>query len=80
MFSKEGPNLISPEVTSRPSETPRTYSAMSKKINGSPILKIEIPNKGKAMSDAGTKPINVLKIAVNVNSVKRFKCIITHFY
>ena len=68
IFSKEGPNLTKPEVTSRPSETPKIYKAISKKIKGNPILKIEIPNKGMATSDAGTKPIKVLKIAVNVSA------------
>ena len=33
-----------------------------------PILKIEIPKKGIASNAAGAKPINVLKIAVNVNA------------
>ena len=41
---------------------------INKKIKGNPILKIETPKNGIAKSDAGTKPIKVLKIAVNVKA------------
>ena len=68
MFSNEGPNLINPEVTSRPSVTPKIYKDNNKKIKGGPILKIETLNKGIAMRAAGTKPIKVLKIAVQVKA------------
>ena len=48
IFSNEGPNLIKPAVTSKPRVTPKIYKAISKKIKGIPILKIETPNKGIA--------------------------------
>ena len=44
------------------------YRFVSKKIKGIPILNIETPNNGIAISDAGIKPIKVLNIAVNVNA------------
>ena len=68
IFSKEGPNLSKPEVTRRPNVTPKTYKDTRRNINGVPIFKIETPNKGMAKSEAGTKPIKVLKIAVKVNA------------
>jgi hypothetical protein len=68
MFSKEGPNLINPDVTKRPNVTPKMYNVINKNIRGVPILKIETPKNGIASSAAGTKPIKVLNIAVNVNA------------
>ena len=68
IFSKEGPNLSKPAVTSKPKVTPKIYKVNNKKINGVPILNIEIPNSGIAIIDAGTSPIRVLKIAVKVNA------------
>ena len=68
IFSKDGPNLIKPEVTKSPKVTPKIYSVISKKINGVPIFKIDTPNNGIAKSVAGIKPIKVLKIAVNVRA------------
>ncbi len=68
IFSKEGPYLTKPAVTKRPKVTPKTYKATKRNINGTPILKIEIPNNGMAMIEAGTKPIKVLIMAVNVNA------------
>ena len=41
---------------------------ISKKISGIPILNIETPSKGIANKATGTKPINVLKIAVKVSA------------
>ena len=67
MFSKEGPNLIKPEVTKRPKVIPKTYKHSNKIINGKPILKIET-QRGIASNTAGMVPINVLKIAVSVNA------------
>ena len=49
----------------RPKVTPKIYNDINKKINGKPILKIEMP-KGIARIAAGTSPINVLNIAVKV--------------
>ena len=69
IFSKEGPNLTSPAVTSRPNVTPKIQSVINKKINGKPISKIETSNNGIAIKDAGTKPIKVLNTAVNVKAV-----------
>ena len=68
IFSNEGPNLTRPEVTKRPKVTPKIYKVINKNIKGSPIFRIETPKKGIAKSAAGTKPIKVLKIAVNVNA------------
>jgi hypothetical protein len=41
---------------------------INKKISGEPILNIETPKNGIARRAAGTRPIKVLKIAVNVNA------------
>ena len=41
---------------------------INKEISGTPILNIETPNRGIAIKDAGTRPINVLKIAVKVSA------------
>ena len=68
IFSKEGPNLTSPAVTSRPNVTPKIYKVINKKIKGIPIFKIETPKKGIANRAAGTKPISVRKIAVKVSA------------
>ena len=68
IFSKEGPNLIRPEVTSNPSVTPNMYNVSNKKINGIPIINIETSKSGIAKRAAGTNPIKVLKIAVKVNA------------
>ena len=40
----------------------------NKDIRGKPILKIETPNNGIASNAAGTIPIRVLTIAVNVKA------------
>ena len=48
IFSKEGPNLIKPEVTKSPRVIPNTYSPKSKNNKAGPRLKIETPNKGIA--------------------------------
>ena len=55
-------------MTRRPKVTPNKYNPINKKIRGSPILSTETPNKGIAISTAGTRPIRVLKIAVNVSA------------
>ena len=69
MFSNEGPNLNSPEVTKSPKVTPNKYKGNSKSNNGNPSLKTETPKSGIAKIAAGTKPISALKIAVNVSEV-----------
>ena len=68
IFSKEGPNLIKPAVTKSPRATPKIYKVSKRNIRGNPILKIETPNIGIAIIEAGTRPIKVLKIAVNVKA------------
>ena len=68
IFSNEGPNLTSPDVTMRPKVTPNMYKVINKKISGVPIFKMETPNKGIANNAAGIKPIKVLKIAVKVKA------------
>ena len=68
IFSKDGPNLIKPAVTKSPRVTPKIYRVNKRNINGNPILKIDTPNNGIAIIEAGTRPIKVLKIAVNVKA------------
>ena len=68
MFSNDGPNRISPELTSNPKVIPNRYKLSNKKIKGNPILKIETPNKGIASRTAGTVPIKVLTMAVKVKA------------
>ena len=41
---------------------------VKRNISGKPILKIDTPNKGIAISEAGIRPIRVLKIAVKVKA------------
>ena len=69
IFSKDGPYLINPDVTKSPRVTPNTYKAINKNKRDGPILKIETSKSGIAIRAAGTKPINVLKIAVKVKAV-----------
>ena len=69
IFSKDGPYLIKPAVTKSPNVIPKTYKVIKRKIKGIPILKIETPNNGIAIIEAGIKPIKVLKIAVQVKAV-----------
>ena len=69
IFSKDGPNLIRPEVTSKPKVIPNIYKLINKKINTGPIFKTETPNKGIASRAAGIVPIKVLIIAVKVKAV-----------
>ena len=68
IFSKDGPYLRRPEVTRRPSVTPNKYNANNKNIKGRPNFKTDTPNNGMAIKTAGTKPIIVLNIAVNVKA------------
>jgi hypothetical protein len=55
-------------VTIRPRVTPKIYKVIKRNIKGTPMLKIETPNNGIAIIEAGIKPIKVLKIAVNVKA------------
>ena len=69
MFSKEGPNLNSPEVTRRPRVIPNRYKPSNKNNSGRPNLKTDTPKRGIAKTAAGTKPIRALKTAVKVKEV-----------
>ena len=68
IFSKDGPNRSKPAVTRSPRVTPKIYKVIRRNINGTPSLKIDTPNKGIAIIEAGTRPIKVLKIAVKVKA------------
>ena len=67
IFSKEGPNLISPELTNKPSVIPKRYKLKNNIKRGKPRFKIEIPNIGEVKITAGTNPIKVLTKAVKIN-------------
>ena len=69
IFSNDGPNLIKPELTNRPSVIPKIYKLRNKKNNGIPNLRIEIPNRGDVNKIAGTNPIKVLIKAVKTNEI-----------
>ena len=68
MFSKEGPNLISPALTNKPRVIPKIYKLKNNKKSGNPSFKIETPNKGEVKIIAGTKPINVRTNAVKIRA------------
>ena len=69
IFSNEGPNLNSPEVTKRPKVIPKRYNDNNKNKSGIPRLKTDTPNRGIAKTAAGTIPIIAIKIAVKVREV-----------
>ena len=69
MFSKAGPYLKRPEVTSRPNVIPKRYKLIKSKISDGPRLKMETPKNGVARKIAGIIPINVLNKAVAVRAV-----------
>ena len=69
MFSKEGPNLISPALTNKPNVIPKIYKLKNSRSKGKPNSKIETPNKGAVKIIAGTRPINVLIKAVNIKAI-----------
>ena len=66
IFSKDGPYLISPALTNKPSVTPKIYKLKNKRRRGKPSSKIDIPNKGDVKMIAGTNPIKVLIRAVKI--------------
>ena len=68
MFSKDGPNLIRPELTNKPKVIPKIYKLKNRRSKGKPNFKIETPNKGEVKIIAGTRPINVLIKAVKINA------------
>ena len=67
IFSKDGPNLISPELTNNPSVIPKRYKLRNKNKSGKPNFKIDTPNRGEVNMIAGTNPISVLIKAVKIN-------------
>ena len=69
IFSKDGPNLISPELTNNPSVIPKRYKLKNNNRRGKPNFKIETPNKGDVKIIAGTKPINVRIKAVKIRDI-----------
>ena len=69
IFSKDGPNLISPALTNKPKVIPKIYKLKNNKSKGKPNLRIETPNNGEVKITAGTNPIKVLIKAVNINAV-----------
>ena len=69
IFSKEGPNLMSPALTNKPNVIPKMYKLKNNKSRGKPNFKIETPNKGEVKIIAGTNPINVLIKAVKIKAV-----------
>ena len=69
IFSKEGPNLISPALTNKPNVIPKIYKLKNNRSKGKPNFKIETPNKGDVRITAGTSPIKVLIRAVIINYV-----------
>ena len=69
MFSKDGPNLIRPALTIKPSVIPKIYKLKNNNNNGKPNFRIETPNNGDVKIIAGTKPINVLINAVKINDI-----------
>ena len=67
IFSKDGPYLISPALTNRPSVIPKIYKLRKRRRRGKPNFRIDIPNKGEVRRIAGTNPINVLIKAVKIS-------------
>ena len=69
IFSKDGPYLISPALTNKPSVIPKIYKLRNNRRRGKPNSKIDIPNKGEVKRIAGTNPIKVLINAVKINDI-----------
>ena len=69
IFSKEGPNLMSPALTNKPNVIPNMYKLKNNRSRGKPNFKIETPNNGEVKIIAGTNPINVLIKAVKIKAV-----------
>ena len=69
IFSKEGPNLIKPALTNKPSVIPKTYKLKNNNNNGKPNFRIETPNNGEVKIIAGTNPIKVLIKAVKTSDI-----------
>ena len=69
IFSKDGPNLISPELTNNPSVIPKRYKLRNSNKSGNPNFKIDTPNRGEVSIIAGTNPIKVLIKAVKISDI-----------
>ena len=69
IFSKDGPNRISPALTNKPKVIPKMYKLKNNKSSGNPKFNIETPNSGEVRRIAGTSPINVLTKAVNISAI-----------
>ena len=67
IFSKDGPNLNSPEATKIPSVIPKIYKLKKRNANGKPKSNKEIPNSGEVSNIAGTRPIKALIKAVKTS-------------
>ena len=67
IFSKEGPYLISPALTNKPSVIPKKYKLRNNRRRGKPNSKIDTPNRGDVKIIAGTNPTKVLISAVKIN-------------
>ena len=69
IFSNEGPYLIRPALTNKPSVIPKVYKLKNNKSSGNPNFNIDTPNNGDVKIIAGTNPIKVLIKAVIINAV-----------
>ena len=67
IFSKDGPNLNSPEATKIPSVIPKIYRLKKRNANGKPKSNKDIPNNGEVSNIAGTRPIKALIKAVKTS-------------
>tara|TARA_B100001057_G_scaffold15383_1_gene14626 strand:- start:53 stop:415 length:363 start_codon:yes stop_codon:yes gene_type:complete len=69
IFSNDGPYLISPALTNKPSVIPKIYKLKNNKRRGKPNLRIETPKRGDVRIIAGTSPIKVLISAVKISDI-----------
>ena len=69
IFSKDGPNLNSPEATKIPSVIPKIYKLKKRNANGKPKSNKDIPNSGEVNNIAGIRPIKALIKAVKTNDI-----------
>ena len=69
IFSKDGPNLISPALTNKPRVMPKIYKLKNNSSRGKPNSRIETPNNGDVKIIAGTNPIKVLTKAVKMSEI-----------
>ena len=69
IFSNEGPYLIRPALTNKPSVIPKVYKLKNNNSNGKPNFNIDTPNNGDVKIIAGTNPIKVLIKAVKINEI-----------